>query len=86
MVSQWEASQTAQPIEPEIGHMKSDGRLARSPLKDKIGDAIFAVLCACRHNIRKTLAHIRALWAIVFRFIRAITGCADSSLWTSCAA
>jgi hypothetical protein len=32
-------------IEPEIGHMKSDGRLARCTLKGLHGDAIFAVLC-----------------------------------------
>jgi IS5 family transposase len=48
-------------IEPEIGHMKTDGRLARCPLKGTEGDAIFAVLCACGHNIRKILAHLRAL-------------------------
>jgi IS5 family transposase len=48
-------------IEPEIGHMKSDGRLSRSLLKGKFGDAVFAVLCGCGHNIRKILAHIRAL-------------------------
>ena len=59
-------------IEPEIGHMKSDGRLTRCPLKGRIGDAIFAVLCACGHNIRKILAHIRALWAFVIRFILGI--------------
>ena len=52
-------------IEPEIGHMKSDGRLARCPLKGTIGDAIFAVLCACGHNIRKILAHLRALLAAI---------------------
>ena len=52
-------------IEPEIGHMKTDGRLARCPLKGVIGDAIFAVLCACGHNIRKILAHIRALLTLV---------------------
>lgn len=52
-------------IEPEIGHMKSDGRLARCPLKGTIGDAIFAVLCGCGHNIRKILAHIRALITII---------------------
>ncbi|NUB46844.1 IS5 family transposase [Fertoebacter nigrum] len=46
-------------IEAEIGHMKTDGRLARCPLKGTIGDALFAVLCACRHNIRKILAHLR---------------------------
>ena len=52
-------------IEPEIGHMKSDGRLARCPLKGTIGDAIFAVLCGCGHNIRKILAHLRALLAAI---------------------
>ncbi len=56
-------------IEPEIGHMKSDGRLARCPLKGRIGDSLFAVLCACGHNIRKILAHIRALWAFVIFLI-----------------
>lgn len=48
-------------IEPEIGHMKSDGRLARCTLKGSIGDAIFAVLRGCGHNIRKILAHLRAI-------------------------
>jgi IS5 family transposase len=48
-------------IEPEIGHMKNDGRLSRCPLKGTTGDAIFAVLCGCGHNIRKILAHIRVL-------------------------
>ena len=59
-------------IEPEIGHMKSDGRLARCPLKGRIGDAVFAVLCACGHNIRKILAHIRALWALLLHLIATI--------------
>ena len=40
-------------IEPEIGHMKTDGRLARCALKGTAGDALFAVLCGCGHNIRK---------------------------------
>ena len=59
-------------IEPEIGHMKSDGRLARCPLKGRIGDAVFAVLCACGHNIRKILAHLRALWTLLLHLIAAI--------------
>jgi len=46
-------------IEAEIGHMKTDGRLTRCPLKGTIGDAIFAVLCVCGHNIRKILANLR---------------------------
>lgn len=54
-------------IEAEIGHMKTDGRLSRCPLKGTIGDAIFAVLCACGHNIRKILAHLRAwfVWIVI---------------------
>ena len=59
-------------IEPEIGHMKSDGRLARCPLKGRIGDAVFAVLCACGHNIRKILAHLRALLSLFRQLIAAI--------------
>lgn len=50
-------------IEAEIGHMKTDGRLSRCPLKVTIGDALFAVLCACGHNIRMILAHLRMIWA-----------------------
>ncbi len=50
-------------VEPEIGHMKSDGRLARCGLKGLLGDAVFAVLCGCGHNLRKILAHLRALLA-----------------------
>ncbi len=52
-------------IEPEIGHMKTDGRLSRCPLKGTAGDAIFAVLCGCGHNLRKILAHLRALMALL---------------------
>ncbi|QDA37006.1 IS5 family transposase (plasmid) [Paracoccus liaowanqingii] len=65
-------------IEPEIGHMKTDGRLSRCPLKGTSGDAIFAVLCGCGHNIRKILAHLRALLALIltaiFRVIRTANG------------
>ncbi len=38
-------------IEPEIGHMKTDGRLSRCPLKGTIGDALFACL-RLRHNMQ----------------------------------
>jgi IS5 family transposase len=58
-------------IEPEIGHMKTDGRLARCGLQGTTGDALFAVLCACGHNLRKILAHLRALLA---QIIAAILG------------
>ena len=56
-------------IEPEIGHMKTDGRLARCCLKGIIGDAIFAVLCGCGHNIRKILAHLRTWLVLVIATI-----------------
>ncbi|GHE00870.1 IS5 family transposase [Allgaiera indica] len=61
-------------IEPEIGHMKSDGRLARCPLKGTIGDAIFAVLCGCGHNIRKILAHLRAIITAILTAVLAALG------------
>ena len=56
-------------IEPEIGHMKTDGRLSRCALKGTLGDALFAVLCGCGHNIRKILAHLRALLALIIAAI-----------------
>lgn len=48
-------------IEPMTGHMKNDGRLTRCPLKGTTGDALFAVLCGCGHNIRMILRHLRVL-------------------------
>ena len=48
-------------IEPMIGHMKNDGRLTRCPLKGTEGDALFAILCGCGHNIRMILRHLRAV-------------------------
>lgn len=51
--------------------MKTDGRLSRCPLKGTLGDALFAVLCGCGHNIRKTLAHLRALLALIIAAILA---------------
>jgi IS5 family transposase len=49
-------------IEPMIGHMKNDGRLTRSTLKGTEGDALFAVLCGCGHNIRMILRHLRKVF------------------------
>ena len=45
-------------IEPTIGHMKMDGRLARNPLKGALGDALHAVLCGAGHNIRLMLRQL----------------------------
>ncbi|MCW3662522.1 IS5 family transposase [Burkholderia cenocepacia] len=46
-------------IEPAIGHMKMDGRLARNPLKGALGDALHAVMCGAGHNLRLILAALR---------------------------
>ena len=58
-------------IEPTIGHMKTDGRLARNPLKGALGDALHAVLCGAGHNIRLLLKKLRLLFAFI---VWAITG------------
>ena len=50
-------------IEPVIGHMKSDSRLARNFLKGANGDAVNALLCACAHNLRKILNKLRLFCA-----------------------
>ena len=67
-------------IEPEIGHMKSDGRLDRCPLRGRLGDALFAVLCGCGHNIRKTLAHLRALLTALLASLLQLHARADSGI------
>jgi IS5 family transposase len=48
-------------IEPELGHIKSDGLLGRNFLKGVVGDAQNVILCGAGHNMRKILAHLRAL-------------------------
>ena len=68
-------------IEAEIGHMKTDGRLSRCPLKGTLGDALFAVLCGCGHNIRKILAHLRAWLALIIAaFLTAISAPAHQTI------
>jgi len=57
-------------IEPEIGHMKSDGLLGRNFLKGTQGDAINAILCGAGHNLRKIMARIRALLCLFTREAR----------------
>ena len=67
-------------IEAEIGHMKTDGRLSRCPLKGTLGDALFVVLCGCGHNIRKILAHLRALLALIIAAILAALHATEPAL------
>lgn len=61
-------------IEPAIGHMKMDGRLARNPLKGALGDALHAVLCGAGHNLRLILAALRLLCARFGLSFRALLG------------
>jgi IS5 family transposase len=58
-------------VEPIIGHMKSDGRLARNFLKGTEGDAMNAVLCGAGHNLRKILRRLALFW---LRILSAWTG------------
>jgi IS5 family transposase len=58
-------------IEPTIGHMKTDGRLGRNPLKGALGDALHAVLCGAGHNIRLLFKKLRLLFTFI---IWAISG------------
>ena len=50
-------------VEPVIGHLKSDGRLARNFLKGIEGDAMNALLCGAGHNLRKILRKLRLFCA-----------------------
>jgi IS5 family transposase len=52
-------------IEPMIGHMKNDGRLARNWLKGSLGDRLHAVLCGAGHNLRMILRKLRLLFALI---------------------
>lgn len=52
-------------VEPVIGHMKSDGRLARNFLKGVDGDAMNALLCGAGHNLRQILRRL-ALFCLRF--------------------
>lgn len=51
-------------VEPVIGHLKSDGRLARNFLKGIQGDAMNALLCGAGHNMRKILRKLRLFYAL----------------------
>ena len=71
-------------IEPMIGHMKTDGRLARCALKGTLGDALHAVLCGCGHNIRMILAHLRALWVQILAALLGAFGARGSAERSDC--
>ena len=41
-----------QAIEPQIGHMKNEGKLGRNFLKGRIGDVVNSTLCGVGHNLK----------------------------------
>lgn len=47
-------------IEPIIGHLKNEHRLARNYLLGKTGDKINAILSGCAFNLNKLLNHFKA--------------------------
>lgn len=59
-------------IEPAIGHMKMDGRLAPNPLKGALGDALHAVMCGAGHNLRMIVAALRLVCARLGLSMRAV--------------
>jgi transposase, IS5 family len=63
-------------IEPVIGQMKADGRLARNFLKGSHG-AINALLCAAAHNLHKILNKLR----LFLGRMDARLGAAATRLW-----
>ena len=69
-------------IEPVIGHLKNDFRLARNYLKGTIGDAINLLLAAAAFNCRKWMRAVaERLFFVLFTFC-AVTGCKKESLST----
>ncbi len=66
-------------IEPAIGHMKMEGRLARNPLKGALGDALHAVMCGAGHNLRMILAKLRLLCARIGITLRALLASLSST-------
>ncbi|MCZ6804902.1 MAG: IS5 family transposase [Proteobacteria bacterium] len=49
-------------VEPEIGHMKNEGRLGCCYLKGSVGDAMNVIMVGAGHNLRKILNKLRLLW------------------------
>lgn len=69
-----------QAIEPIIGHLKSDHRMDRCPLKGAMGDCLHAVLCAAGYNIRWLL---RMIAKKGIPFLRDLFLCLDCGAWVT---
>jgi IS5 family transposase len=61
-------------IEPVIGHLKHDHRMAQSYLKGATGDAINLFMAAAAFNLRKWMRKLGGLFALLARLL----GCVDS--------
>lgn len=53
-------------IEPIIGHLKSDYRLARNFLKGSIGDSINLLLAAAAFNFKKWMQQVQGIFLTIF--------------------
>ena len=53
-------------IEPIIGHLKSNYRLARNYLKGSLGDAINLMLAASAFNFKKLMKQLQDFLSTVF--------------------
>ena len=58
-----------------VGHMKTNGSLSRCALRGMLN----AVRCGSGHNIRKTLAHLSALWAEILAILMAAFNTSDTA-------
>lgn len=54
-------------IEPTIGHLKSDFRLARNYLKGALGDQLNLLLAATAWNLKKWMRQAVSLWLLILR-------------------
>jgi len=68
-------------IEPVIGHLKSDFRLARNYLKGTIGDAVNLLLAAAAFNCRKWMrALAQGLFFVLFAVYATVSNDKDAQL------
>ncbi|SCC91420.1 hypothetical protein THIX_10461 [Thiomonas sp. X19] len=68
-------------IEPAIGHMQSDGRLASNPLQGALDDALHAVIRSAVHNIRLILKKLRLPCPRIARAVHAVGGVWGASFY-----
>jgi hypothetical protein len=69
------------PLRNDIADMPEDAETV--PEDTQLGDAIFAVLCGCGHNIRKLLGYLRTLLTALLASLLQLHVRADSELTLS---